>query len=848
MNMETLIFSAIWQHLLISGVLVFSLLLLFKVIKVNAEVRSWVWLSSIMALVLVPALMIGSSNIKFVNQVDDERELETKIINSAPDSLLQVNSIGNASNNIVSDFNKQFNSNSINQNVFLIKSSRHVNPPWLVWMTNIVLNILPYLIILMVIISSIKLVWLFVQCINEYRIKYRATELVEGNVYYSNDVFVPSLVGLFQNKILLPVSVKKLSDKNRHFIVAHEQAHLMRRDQIWSFLVRLIDCVIWFSPLFYVMNNQLKHVREIACDHRAIDKMKVIKNVETSKKLKETIEIDYATMLVDCVNLFLMDKQKGEYMNLLNRKGFFRSRVNEVVNKQNDSQFKSIWLSVISCAVLLVSTSVFAANAMNNGQIIQNIDEIVDDVNIRTDISIIDSFFEEMRTDTFEIEYVYYDVGLKEYTVGIQHLEDNIVSDDFQGSRSILSEKLDNLSELNNIEISNFIIWVSIEAESIFDSVKKGGRVNGMTISFNLDKSSFDIETIKSLDDFGLYYNEFFHNDVKITDYKRSENGLFSYLSLDVLIDEHCPRRYQFGVDLHFYDFEGLLTHRISQYQDVNERCNEIGLINRNKYVLLNSASISSSDEIKLWNEISQIEDPELQSIKREDVFFNKFNDFIYYDSFLEGDLTVSQRSTHRVLSKLNNLRQKGVLVTNSESGFGIRTKVGVTENMEAFELYFNQIKSLAKYDIEMDYIVQEDNKILFLIIIDIFAIEHVLASMTESEVKALLDLKINTNVKVNFDTPPTEETKLHFQELKNLPLLTYENLEQQLKDRAIDGVKVILIETHKNSVKFRIEFDTIYLHEEFVGMLYEAYEGRIIEAGIYYGATEIGNAFLFVK
>ena len=387
--------------------LVFSLLLLFKLIKVKAEIRSWIWLSSILALVLVPVLFIGLQKLDWIsidfndtqnNGLVDQANLyqsvpwqqqntNQQIINDIVEqrdnvfNLQQLESLESQSDN------SHLNDLDLNNNVIEAETS------WKNSVTKLVLQVFPYLLISIILISLIKFMWLLVQCGYEFRIKARATEHLEKNIYYSKDVFVPSLVGLINKKVLLPENVKTISEKNRQFIIEHELAHMARRDQLSSISVRLIECVVWFSPLFHIMNNELKHTREVACDHRAINKLRVLNgNFE-----EDSVEIDYATMLVDSVKLFLMDKQKGGYLNLLSKKGFFRSRVNEIVNNNNKiGKNKSMWLSFISCFALLVSASVFANNATHDNQFLKSIDKFISDENNKKDIKVINNFFKVM--------------------------------------------------------------------------------------------------------------------------------------------------------------------------------------------------------------------------------------------------------------------------------------------------------------------------------------------------------------------------------------------------------------------------------------------------------------------
>ncbi|MCX6368726.1 MAG: hypothetical protein NTX57_18750 [Armatimonadetes bacterium] len=73
----------------------------------------------------------------------------------------------------------------------------------------------------------------------------------------------PLVLGLFRPVIVLPTG---LSDSEKRLALAHEQAHLTRRDP-WLALVPLAARVVfWFLPTVYLAERMLATAREEACD------------------------------------------------------------------------------------------------------------------------------------------------------------------------------------------------------------------------------------------------------------------------------------------------------------------------------------------------------------------------------------------------------------------------------------------------------------------------------------------------------------------------------------------------------------------------------------------------------
>lgn len=94
------------------------------------------------------------------------------------------------------------------------------------------------------------------------KIKY---SVQRGGVFYSDAVSAPMVFGLVKPKILLPMH-KKLSDRQRQMVIAHERAHIKRGDLILFSCLDLICIVFWFNPFVWLMARQMKYEAELLCD------------------------------------------------------------------------------------------------------------------------------------------------------------------------------------------------------------------------------------------------------------------------------------------------------------------------------------------------------------------------------------------------------------------------------------------------------------------------------------------------------------------------------------------------------------------------------------------------------
>ncbi len=68
-------------------------------------------------------------------------------------------------------------------------------------------------------------------------------------------------------KLLLPVAlVDRFSPDCRRGVLAHELAHLRRRDHWVSWLQLAATCLWWWNPLFWLVRRQVRENAELACD------------------------------------------------------------------------------------------------------------------------------------------------------------------------------------------------------------------------------------------------------------------------------------------------------------------------------------------------------------------------------------------------------------------------------------------------------------------------------------------------------------------------------------------------------------------------------------------------------
>ncbi|HEX9942685.1 MAG TPA: M56 family metallopeptidase [Thermoanaerobaculia bacterium] len=75
----------------------------------------------------------------------------------------------------------------------------------------------------------------------------------------------------FQREICVPPrALAGLSDEQQEGMLAHELAHLVRRDPFWLVVGQAVSCVLFFQPLNWVARRRLREISEMLSDEWAV--------------------------------------------------------------------------------------------------------------------------------------------------------------------------------------------------------------------------------------------------------------------------------------------------------------------------------------------------------------------------------------------------------------------------------------------------------------------------------------------------------------------------------------------------------------------------------------------------
>lgn len=99
------------------------------------------------------------------------------------------------------------------------------------------------------------------------RLRVRTAVRLEGNVYQSEFVQSPFILGVIFPRIYLPYG---LPEGAQAMVLAHERAHLRRGDQLWKPLGYLILTAYWFNPVCWLAYILFCRDIEAACDEKVV--------------------------------------------------------------------------------------------------------------------------------------------------------------------------------------------------------------------------------------------------------------------------------------------------------------------------------------------------------------------------------------------------------------------------------------------------------------------------------------------------------------------------------------------------------------------------------------------------
>lgn len=163
--------------------------------------------------------------------------------------------------------------------------------------------------------------------------------LLRDNVYQSENVVSPFVLGVIKPKIYLPFNMSK---QDEELVIAHEEAHIRRKDNFWKPFGFIILALHWFNPLMWLGYVLFCRDVEFACDERVVKELTNEQRADYSQALL-TFSVNHR-MIAACPLAF------GE--------AGIKERVKSVLNYKKPA----FWIIIVSVIALIVASVCLLTN------------------------------------------------------------------------------------------------------------------------------------------------------------------------------------------------------------------------------------------------------------------------------------------------------------------------------------------------------------------------------------------------------------------------------------------------------------------------------------------------------
>jgi len=168
--------------------------------------------------------------------------------------------------------------------------------------------------------------------------KLEKSSCEKDNIYYSDTVGTPFVLGLIRPKIYLPTS---LSESEKEYIVLHEQTHIIRLDHVTRFISYLVLCIHWFNPLVWIAYWLSGKDMEMSCDESVIS------------QLGHDVKKDYSQSLLNLTT----GRRQFRISPLAFGEGETKGRIKNILNFKQSKLYIIIGIMILLVAVIGLMTN-----------------------------------------------------------------------------------------------------------------------------------------------------------------------------------------------------------------------------------------------------------------------------------------------------------------------------------------------------------------------------------------------------------------------------------------------------------------------------------------------------------
>ena len=174
------------------------------------------------------------------------------------------------------------------------------------------------------------------------KLRLRTSVLVRKNIWETDIISTPFVLGFIKPKIYLPVDLDETD-----YILEHEQTHIKRFDYLVKPIAFFALCLHWFNPVIWLSYFLFCKDMEMSCDESVL------------KRSDHDIRVRYSGSL-----LALSSKQSGLISPLAFGESNTKSRIKNTLRYKKPS----LWISIAAVAAVVAVTVGFAATRTQETQ------------------------------------------------------------------------------------------------------------------------------------------------------------------------------------------------------------------------------------------------------------------------------------------------------------------------------------------------------------------------------------------------------------------------------------------------------------------------------------------------
>ena len=197
-------------------------------------------------------------------------------------------------------------------------------------------------------------------------------------VYQSEYISDPFVLGIILPRIYLPFMV---SDEDRGYVIAHEEAHIKRGDHLWKFLGFVLLSIYWFNPLMWLAYILLCNDIECACDE------KVIATLGERERQSYSVALLNSSMAVTRKHIIACPVAFGEVS--------VKTRIKNVMNYKKPV----FWIFIAALAGCIVFTVCFLTNPIKKGKAVETDSNFYEETMYIKDINVSKNVYDLIAKD-----------------------------------------------------------------------------------------------------------------------------------------------------------------------------------------------------------------------------------------------------------------------------------------------------------------------------------------------------------------------------------------------------------------------------------------------------------------